>query len=58
MSTIVGNIVISAQAIDPTIPGYVVASALAIVAGGIICGLGLIRWVRVGSTSEEVYTEY
>ena len=33
--------------IDPAIPGHVIASALAVVAGGIICFIGLIRagWI-------------
>lgn len=44
MSTIVGNIVIQAKAIDDTVPSYVIASALAVIAGGIVCGIGLIRW--------------
>lgn len=43
MSTIVGTIVDAAAASDPTIPGYVIASALALVAGGIVCGIGLLR---------------
>lgn len=43
MSTITGNIVLSAQAIDPSIEGHVIASALAIITGGIVCFLGLAR---------------
>lgn len=43
MSTLVGGIVKEAEAIRPDIPGHVVASALAIVAGGIITALGLLR---------------
>ena len=47
MSTIVGNIVLKVQADHPEIPGHVVASALAIIAGSIICFMGLIRigWI-------------
>ncbi|KAK5074861.1 hypothetical protein LTS08_005570 [Lithohypha guttulata] len=43
MSTLVGNIVVRVQDQRPDIPAWQVASALAIVAGGIICFLGLIR---------------
>ena len=47
MSTIVGNIVLKLHKTNPTIPGNVVASALAIVAGAIILFIGLIRcgWI-------------
>lgn len=44
MSTIVGGIVGRAKIALPTVPGYVIASELAILAGAIICFLGLIRW--------------
>lgn len=47
MSTIVGNVVNKVAETHPEIPGHVVASALAIVAGGIICFLGLIRAGRI-----------
>ncbi|KAK0964241.1 hypothetical protein LTR91_012748 [Friedmanniomyces endolithicus] len=43
MSTITGNVVLHVQAVRPDIPGHVVASALAIVAGAIVCFLGLAR---------------
>jgi sodium-independent sulfate anion transporter 11 len=43
MSAITGNIVLNAASTHPTIPGHVIASALAVVAGGIITGLGLLR---------------
>lgn len=43
MSTLVGGIVKEAEAVSPDIPGHVVASALAIVAGGIITALGFLR---------------
>lgn len=43
MSTLVGGIVHEAGLINPAIPGYVVASALAIVSGGIIAALGFLR---------------
>lgn len=43
MSTIVGTIVDAAADSDPSIPGYVIASALALLAGGIVCGIGLLR---------------
>lgn len=43
MSTITGNVVLHAATVDPSIPGHVVASALAIIAGAIICALGLAR---------------
>ncbi|GIZ43650.1 hypothetical protein CKM354_000686700 [Cercospora kikuchii] len=43
MSTIVGNIVISVAKKDPTIEGHVVASALAVIVGAIVCFLGLAR---------------
>lgn len=47
MSTVTGNIVLQAKAIDPSIPPNVVASALAIICGAIICFIGLIRcgWI-------------
>lgn len=47
MSTITGNIVLQVQATHPEIPGHVVASALAIICGAIICFIGLIRcgWI-------------
>lgn len=47
MSTITGNIVLAVAKTDPTIPGHVVASALAVIAGAIICFIGLIRcgWI-------------
>ena len=44
MSTIVGNVVIAAKQRDSTIPGYVIASALAVIAGSIIIFIGLMRW--------------
>ncbi|KAM3419956.1 hypothetical protein BST61_g3272 [Cercospora zeina] len=43
MSTIVGNIVISVSKKDPSIPGHVVASALAVIVGAIVTFLGLAR---------------
>ena len=47
MSTITGNIVAAAAITDPTIPGHVIASALAVICGAIICFIGLIRcgWI-------------
>lgn len=47
MSTLVGNIVLRVEETEPDIPGHVVASALAVVAGGIICLIGLARcgWI-------------
>jgi sodium-independent sulfate anion transporter 11 len=46
MSTVVGNIVLSAQAIDKSIPGPVIASALAVILGGIVFGIGILRLGR------------
>lgn len=43
MSTIVGNIVLAAQKERPDIPGHIIASALSIIVGGIVCFLGLAR---------------
>ena len=43
MSTITGNVVLQVTAEHPEIPGHVVASALAIIAGAIVCFLGLFR---------------
>lgn len=43
MSTITGNIVLQAAATRPDIPGHVIASALAIITGAIVCFIGLIR---------------
>lgn len=47
MSQIVGNVIIAAKKRDPTIPGNVIASALAIIAGSIIISIGLARcgWI-------------
>lgn len=47
MSTIVGNVVIKAQDIDPSIEGHVIASALAVICGCIIVAIGLVRmgWI-------------
>ena len=47
MSTITGNVVIRVAKEHPEIPGHVVASALAIIAGAIICFIGLVRcgWI-------------
>jgi len=47
MSTITGNVVNEVAKTNPHIPGHVVASALAIIAGAIICFIGLIRcgWI-------------
>jgi sodium-independent sulfate anion transporter 11 len=47
MSTIVGNIVTQAQKTNPKIPGHVIASALAVIAGCIIVAIGLARcgWI-------------
>lgn len=43
MSTLVGSIIIEIKAENPDIPPNVVASALAIVAGGIVVALGFLR---------------
>ena len=47
MSTITGNVVLHVQATHPDIPGHVIASALAIICGAIVCFIGLIRcgWI-------------
>lgn len=47
MSTVTGNVVSKVAKSDPNIPGHVVASALAVIAGSIICFIGLIRagWI-------------
>ena len=47
MSTVTGNIVSKVTNDHPDIPGHVVASALAIIAGCIICFIGLVRcgWI-------------
>jgi solute carrier family 26 (sodium-independent sulfate anion transporter), member 11 len=44
MSTIVGNVVIKVQNEHPDVDPSVVASALAIICGAIVCFIGLIRW--------------
>lgn len=44
MSLLVGDIVIAAQDTHPDIPGHVIASALSVLAGGIVCAIGLLRW--------------
>lgn len=43
MSTIVGNVVLSAQDTHPEIPGHVIASALSVVCGGVVCAIGLAK---------------
>lgn len=47
MSTLTGDIVLRAKAEHPDIPGHIIASALAIIAGAIVCFIGLIRcgWI-------------
>lgn len=47
MSTLTGNIVNKVATSHPDIPGHVVASAVAIIAGSIICFIGLVRcgWI-------------
>ena len=47
MSTVTGTVVLEVAKSNPTIPGHVVASALAVIAGAIICFIGLIRcgWI-------------
>ncbi|KAI1662744.1 sulfate permease [Daldinia decipiens] len=47
MSTVTGGIVNRAEAAIPDVPGHVVASALAVVVGAIVCFLGLARlgWI-------------
>ena len=47
MSTVTGNVVNEAAKSIPDVPAHVVASALAIIAGAIICFIGLIRcgWI-------------
>lgn len=47
MSLLVGDIVLSARESNPEIPGHIIASALSVISGGIICFLGLIRcgWI-------------
>jgi solute carrier family 26 (sodium-independent sulfate anion transporter), member 11 len=47
MSTLTGNIVNKVASEHPDIPGHVVASAVAIICGAIICFIGLVRcgWI-------------
>ncbi|MCJ1438759.1 Sulfate permease 2 [Xylographa pallens] len=47
MSTITGNILAQVATTNPTLPGHVVASALSLICGCIICFFGLIRagWI-------------
>ncbi|OTB15049.1 hypothetical protein K445DRAFT_61511 [Daldinia sp. EC12] len=47
MSTVTGGIVNRAEQSIPDVPGHVVASALAVIVGGIVCFLGLARlgWI-------------
>lgn len=47
MSTLVGSIVAKAAESDPDIPGHVIASALAVIAGVIIVFIGIIRAGRI-----------
>ena len=43
MSTVTGEIVTHVQTIDPRMPPHIIASALSIICGGIICFVGLVR---------------
>ena len=47
LSTLVGNVVTQVHKTHPQYPGHVIASALAIIAGSIVCFIGLIRcgWI-------------
>jgi len=47
MSKIVGNVVLSAQSKAPDVAGHVIASALSVIVGAIVCFIGLIRmgWI-------------
>lgn len=47
MSQVTGNVVLHAKDVLPEVPGHIIASALAIIAGAIILFLGLVRlgWV-------------
>ncbi|KAI1389532.1 sulfate permease [Hypoxylon trugodes] len=47
MSTVTGGIVSRAEKAIPDVPGHTVASALAVIVGGIVCFLGLARlgWI-------------
>jgi sodium-independent sulfate anion transporter 11 len=47
MSTLVGNILVKAAKTNPKVPGHVIASCLAVIAGCIIAFIGLIRcgWI-------------
>jgi sodium-independent sulfate anion transporter 11 len=47
LSTLVGNVIEHVQKKHPKEPGHVIASALAIIAGAIVCFIGLIRcgWI-------------
>ncbi|KAI9642243.1 hypothetical protein NHQ30_009045 [Ciborinia camelliae] len=47
MSTLVGQILVKAAQTNPDVPGHVIASCMAVVAGGIIAFIGLIRcgWI-------------
>ncbi|KAL8738435.1 MAG: hypothetical protein Q9181_000749 [Wetmoreana brouardii] len=47
MSTITGNVVEKVNAEHPELEGHVVASALAVIAGAIICFIGLVRGGRI-----------
>ncbi|EAW08232.1 SLC26/SulP family anion transporter [Aspergillus clavatus NRRL 1] len=43
MSTLVGTIVLKAQKEIPDVPAHIIASAMAIICGGIVCAMGLLR---------------
>ncbi|PKY04883.1 putative sulfate transporter [Aspergillus campestris IBT 28561] len=43
MSTLVGTVVLDAKEKMPDVPPHVVASAMAVICGGIVCFMGLIR---------------
>ncbi len=43
MSTVTGEVILHAQSISPHVQGHVIASALSIICGGVICFIGLAR---------------
>lgn len=43
LSSVVGTVVLDAQKQLPDVPGHIIASAMAIICGGIVCFMGLVR---------------
>ncbi|KAK5172192.1 uncharacterized protein LTR77_003830 [Saxophila tyrrhenica] len=43
MSTVTGEVILHAQTIEPNVPPHIIATALSVICGGVICFIGLAR---------------